>query len=203
MRIFIGFLSVMILSACVLQPKLEQDIHSLQVEVTRGVFVVLPKPAQLQQELNVSQLITARWGNEDKAQQHKLLVQLQVDQQQVVLAGFSAWGTRILSLNYSGGQIETYLMAGLGDSLPKPEQVLFNVMLSIWPVESWTVPLQKIGWQLKETHLQRLLIDQKGQAVVEINYQKKPYLAGLISFKHLELDYQIDIETQSNINGEQ
>jgi hypothetical protein len=196
MRIFIGFLSLMLLSACSLQPKFEQGVHPVEVEVTNGVFVVLPKPGQLKQELNVSQLITAYWGEEGKAQQQKLFVQLQVDQQQVVLAGFSSWGARILSLNYSGVQIDTYVMADLADTLPKPEQVLFNVMLSIWPVESWITPLQKIGWQLKETNLQRLLIDQKGRVVVEINYQNKPYLTGLISFKHLALNYQIDIETE-------
>ena len=201
MQIFIGFLSLMILSACTLQPKLEQHVLSVQVEVASGVFVALPKPAQLKQELSVSQLITAQWGEESGGQQQqKLFVQLQVDQQQVVLAGFSSWGARILSLNYSGEQIDTYVMAGLADTLPKPEQVLFNVMLSIWPVETWITSLQKVGWKLEETNLQRLLIDDKGQVVVEINYQKKPYLAGLINFKHLALNYQIEIETE--INGE-
>ena len=196
MQLIIVLFSAIILSACTLQPELDQSNQPIAVEVNQGVFVALPKPAQLKQTLNVSQLITAHWNNEAAGQQqHKLLVQLQVDQEQVVLAGFSSWGARILSLNYSGEQINTYVMTGLADTLPKPEQVLFNVMLSIWPVEAWLIPLQKIGWQLKETDLQRLLIDDQGQAIVEISYQKKPYLACLISFKHLILDYQIDIET--------
>tara|TARA_R110001583_G_scaffold6499_9_gene32920 strand:+ start:14859 stop:15467 length:609 start_codon:yes stop_codon:yes gene_type:complete len=200
MQLFIVLFSSIILSACSLQPALEQVKQRVAVEISSGVFVSLPKPAQLKQVLNVSQLITAHWNNEGKEQrQQKLLVQLQVDQEQVVLAGFSSWGARILSLNYSAEQINTYVMTGLADTLPKPEQVLFNVMLSIWPVEAWIIPLQQIGWQLKETALQRLLIDDQGQVIVEINYQKKPYLTGLISFKHLMLNYQVDIET--NLSG--
>lgn len=200
MQLFIVLFSSIILSACSLQPALEQVKQPVAVEISSGVFVSLPKPAQLKQVLNVSQLITAHWNNEGKEQrQQKLLVQLQVDQEQVVLAGFSSWGARILSLNYSAEQINTYVMTGLADTLPKPEQVLFNVMLSIWPVEAWIIPLQQIGWQLKEAALQRLLIDDQGQVIVEINYQKKPYLTGLISFKHLILNYQVDIET--NLSG--
>lgn len=200
MQLFIVLFSSIILSACSLQPALEKVKQPVAVEISSGVFVSLPKPAQLKQVLNVSQLITAHWNNEGKEQrQQKLLVQLQVDQEQVVLAGFSSWGARILSLNYSAEQINTYVMTGLADTLPKPEQVLFNVMLSIWPVEAWIIPLQQIGWQLKETALQRLLIDDQGQVIVEINYQKKPYLTGLISFKHLILNYQVDIET--NLSG--
>ncbi|WP_372881581.1 DUF3261 domain-containing protein [Psychromonas sp.] len=201
-RIFSCLLSVILLSACSLkpvpQPAEQQDSglqgKNIQVEVSNGVFVDLPKPVQLQQTLSVSQLISAQWGQK---QQHKLLVQLQVDDQQVVLAGFSSWGTRILSLNYADNQIQTYVMAGLVDTLPKPEQVLFNVMLSIWPVEAWTASFQPIGWRLLENDLQRVLINDHGQVVVEINYQKKPYLSGLITFKHLLLDYQINIETNS------
>jgi len=200
MQLFIVLFSSIILSACSLQPALKESNQPVVVEISSGVFVSLPKPAQLKQVLNVSQLITAHWNKEGKGPlQQKLLVQLQVDQEQVVLAGFSSWGARILSLNYSAEQINTYVMTGLADTLPKPEQVLFNVMLSIWPVEAWIIPLQKIGWQLKETALQRLLIDDQGQVIVEINYQKKPYLTGLISFKHLILNYQVDIET--NLSG--
>jgi len=169
-----------------------QQTHPLQVEVDQGVFVTLPTPRQLRQTLNVSQLITAQWGNN---QQQKLLVQLQVDKERVVLAGFSAWGAPVLSLTYSGEEIQTYLLSGLQDTLPKPEQVLFNLMISIWPVDAWQKPLAKIGWALKEKGLQRELIDDKGHVVATVIYQIKPYIDGVIVFKHHRLDYSITIET--------
>ena len=189
-----------LLTACTLQP-ISNDIQTInntvQVEVTTEQFVDLPLPKQLQQDVNVSQLITAQWGEESK---QKLLVQLQVDQQRVVLAGFSAWGVKLLSLTYlsdeTGNKIETNVMTGLSETLPKPEQVLFNVMLAIWPENAWQVPLANIGWKLKENELQRLLIDENGNVVVTIDYQKKPYLDGKITFKHHRLNYTVVIETK-------
>lgn len=171
---------------------MQPQSHSVQVEIAPQQFVTLPSPAQLQQSINVSQLISAQWGEK---KQQKLLVQLQVDEKQVVLAGFSAWGMKLLSLHYSDQQIQTDVLAGLAESLPKPEQVLFNVMLSIWPVEAWQLPLQKIGWKLQEKGLQRLLLDEKDQVVVIIDYQKKPYLDGKITFQHQTLHYTVIIET--------
>ena len=172
-----------------------QQTHPVQVEVDKGIFVTLPMPEELGQTLNVSQLITAQWGD---AKQQKLQVQLQVDKQSVVLAGFSAWGARILSLSYSGYEIQTYLLSGLADSLPKPEQVLFNVMISIWPVKAWQKPLAQIGWTLKETGLQRLLMNEKGEVIATVTYQTKPYIDGTIVLKHHRLDYSITIETKKS-----
>ena len=193
--IFISFL--LLLTGCSLQPTMQPSSHSVQVQVSPELFVDLPQPKQLQQNINVSQLITAQWGEENKQQ---LLVQLQVDEQQVVLAGFSAWGVKLLSLNYfaeqSGNKIETNVMTGLADTLPQPEQVLFNVMLSIWPVQAWQAPLAAIGWTLQENGLQRKLMDQSGNVIVTIDYQQKPYLDGKITFKHQYLNYTVIIETK-------
>ncbi|MDA7746678.1 DUF3261 domain-containing protein [Psychromonas sp.] len=188
----------LMLSGCsILQPKMDFDAKTIQVEISPGEFVDLPQPSALQQDINVSQLISAQWGEENK---QKLLVQLQVDQEKVVLAGFSAWGVKLLSITYfgkqSGNKIETHVMTGLGQTLPSPEQVLSNVMLSIWPLDSWKNPLASIGWTLQEANLQRLLIDENGHVVITIDYQKMPYLDGKITFKNQRLNYVVEIETK-------
>lgn len=193
----------MLLSACSLSPKMLSSTHAVQVQVSTKQFVDLPQPRALQQTINVSQLITAQWGDANK---QKLLVQLQVTPQQVALAGFSAWGVKLLSLTYWGNdwgnKIETNVMTGLADTLPQPEQILFNVMLAIWPLSSWDEALARIGWKLQENHLQRLLFDENGELVIRIDYQKKPYLEGKIIFKHQCLDYTISIETKSSASNE-
>lgn len=187
---------VLLLSACSLQPKMQPATHSIKAEIAPDTFVVLPQPIELKESINVSQLITAQWGNDSK---HKLLIQLQVDQQKVVLAGFSAWGVKLLSLRYfgvnAGNKIETNVMAGLEQTLPQPERVLFNVMLSIWPQSAWQAPLEQIGWKLQENNRQRLLVDNNDQVVVTIDYEKIPYLSGKITFKHHRLNYNVTIET--------
>ncbi|MFT6925907.1 MAG: hypothetical protein ACJAZP_001499 [Psychromonas sp.] len=178
-----------LLFACSMQKKQ----LPVQVEVGEGLFVTLPTPAMLGHSLNVSQLISAQWG---QTKQQKLQMQLQVDSDRVVLVGFSAWGAPLLKLTYTGERIQTSVMAGLENKLPKPQQVLLNLMLSLWPVSAWQKPLDNIGWKLTEQGLLRQLIDQKGNIVAEIRYQSRPATDGLIEFKHRQLNYIITIETQ-------
>ena len=113
-----------LMSACSMQ----KNKLPVQVEVSDTLFVTLPTPAMLGYSLNVSQLITAQWA---QTKQKKLLMQLQVDSKRVILVGFSAWGAPILRLTYTGEQIQTSVMAGLEDKLPKPQQVLLNLMFRI------------------------------------------------------------------------
>ena len=119
-----------LLSACTLQPRNQL----VQVAIDKNVYISLPQPKQLGRNINVSQLISAQW---DGQKTRDLLVQLEVDEQHVVLAGFSAWGVKLLSLTYSGDKIDSYVLTGLASTLPAPENILFNVMLSIWPVQAW------------------------------------------------------------------
>ena len=187
MRAIILLCSIM-LSACSMLPATQ----SVQVELDKNKFVQLPKASEFGENVNVSQLISAKWGN---ASEQQLLVQLEIDSEKVVLAGFSAWGAKLLSLNYANDEIKTYVLSGFSETLPKPEQILFNVMLSIWPLETWQQPLDQIGWKLQEKGLQRQLLDPQGEVVVVIDYQTKPYLNGKITFKHLRLNYTVMIET--------
>ncbi|AGH79957.1 phospho-N-acetylmuramoyl-pentapeptide- transferase [Psychromonas sp. CNPT3] len=177
-----------LLNACALQPQSQL----VQVAIDKNVYVSLPQPKQLGRHINVSQLISAQW---DDKKTRDLLVQLEVDEQHVVLAGFSAWGVKLLSLTYSGDKIDSYVLTGLASTLPAPENILFNVMLSIWPVEAWQAPLSRIGWTLKEKGLQRYLYDAQGKTVIRIDYQRKPYLQGKIVFRDLRTNYSISIET--------
>jgi hypothetical protein len=189
-KLIIIFFSAVLLSAC----SMIQGNAPIQVAVSKDVFLTLPKPAQLEKEIDATQLISAKWGD-NKEQQ--LLVQLQVDKNNVVLAGFSAWGAKLLSLDYSGDKIETYLLSGLSEKLPKPEQILFNVMLSLWPISAWQPELDKIGWELAEKKNQRTLFDENGNTIITIDYESENPFAGLITFKHHTLNYTITIKTNN------
>jgi hypothetical protein len=184
--------SLLLLCALMSACSMQKNKLPVQVEVSDTLFVTLPTPAMLGYSLNVSQLITAQWA---QTKQKKLQMQLQVDSEHVVLVGFSAWGAPILRLTYTGEQIQTSVMSGLEDKLPKPQQVLLNLMLSLWPVSAWQKPLDQIGWQLVERDLSRQLIDQQGNIVAEVTYQTSPAIDGLIQFKHHQLNYIITIET--------
>ncbi|PMG18909.1 hypothetical protein BCU97_05155 [Vibrio splendidus] len=181
----------LLLSACSM---VSQQPTGASVAIDKDTELALPLPAELGYSFTASQLISATW--QDDTQQ--LPVQVEVTSDKVVLAGFSSWGTRILSLQYQNQAIETQVLSGLGATLPQPEQVLFNLMLTLWPAEAWTQPLQGIGWHLVDTDNSRTVFDENQQAIIEIDYQAEPgthKTTGNIVFKHLIQGYTITIQT--------
>ncbi|MGF1762193.1 DUF3261 domain-containing protein [Aliivibrio kagoshimensis] len=164
---------------------------SNQVELQAGKFVSLPTAAEFGSNLNASQLITVDWND----QQHKLPVQLEVDAEKVVLAGFASWGATLLSVTYDDHSFETFVMQGLSETLPEPKQVLFNVMVTLWPVDTWTDRLKEINWTLTQHGDQRLLKDSNGDVVIRIDYAAAPYLQGDIVITNENLGYRITIKT--------
>ena len=162
------------------------------VEIKENTFIRLPKVRELQKPLSVTQLVSAKWG--DKKTQN-MVVQLEIDEQKVVFAGFSSWGAKLISLTYSDSAVESYVMAGLPDALPEPKMILMSLMLSMWPEEAWSAPLAEAGWKLKEGKLERALFDEKGKKVITINYTKRPITQSDIVFTHHSLNYVITIKT--------
>ncbi len=185
----------LLLTACSLQPQ----TSSTQVEISPDVWVELPKPIELGQSITASQLISARWLDEHgQMQAQQLPVQLQINNQHIVLAGFSSWGTRILSLDYNGENIETQVLSGLESTLPKPEQVLFNLMITLWPRNAWEAPLNKVRWAIVDEGNKRIVYNSNNQAVLEITYLGESPLEGDIQFLNIPLDYAITIKTLSH-----
>lgn len=187
---FVTLVGVM-LSACSM---VSQQPTGASVSINNDTELALPLPAELGYSLTASQLISATWETDTQ----QLPVQVEVTADKVVLAGFSSWGTRILSLQYQNQVIDTQVLSGLGATLPQPEQVLFNLMLTLWPTEAWTQPLQTIGWHLVDTDNTRTVFDDDQQAIIRIEYQAKtnePKLSGNIVFKHLVQGYTITIQT--------
>lgn len=187
---FVTLVGVM-LTACSM---VSQQPTGASVSINNDTELALPLPAELGYSFTASQLISATW--QDDTQQ--LPVQVEVTPDKVVLAGFSSWGTRILSLQYQNQVIDTQVLSGLGATLPQPEQVLFNLMLTLWPTEAWTQPLQNISWHLVDTDNTRTVFDNDQQAIIRIEYQAKanePKLSGDIVFKHLIQGYTITIQT--------
>ena len=184
---------LLMLSGCSLVP----NQASTQVEISPNTFVTLPKPAQLGYQVTASQLISAHWQDDSGQHNQQLPVQLQVTDDKIVLAGFSSWGTRILSLNYQQDTIETSVLNGLENTLPKPEQILFNLMITLWPRNAWEAPLNKVKWQIIDDDNRRTLINELGETVIVIDYQHPFAMKGDIRFHNQLLNYTITITTLS------
>ncbi|EGQ8492003.1 DUF3261 domain-containing protein [Vibrio cholerae] len=165
------------------------------VQITPEVKVTLPSPNELGQNISATQFITATWQTEQGQQTQQLPVQLQVDANKVVLAGFSSWGTRLLSLTYQDGKIETQVLSGLENALPQPEQVLFNLMITLWPQQAWEAPLNQVKWRLIDNTNQRIIIDNNGKETLRIEYENGRGFDGTVHFYSVQNHYSITIET--------
>lgn len=189
-------LYVPLLSACSMSSKKTESQNDFSfINVAPDIRLSLPKPSQLGYQVAASQLISVSWKTADQEQTQQLPVQLQIDRQQLVLAGFSSWGTRLLSLTYDNSGISTDVLSGLENTLPKPEQVLFNLMLTLWPKQAWDQPLKQIKWRLVDSKYQRRVLNKSGQEVIFISYEKTNHLDGMIYFYSKLGDYNISIQT--------
>lgn len=166
-----------------------------KVAIAKQTNVNLPTPASLGYSLTASQLVEAQWQNAEQTRNEQLPVQLQVTTDKLVLAGFSSWGTRILSLTYQNDMISTDVMNGLGGVLPQPEQVLFNLMITLWPSSAWEAPLNKVRWQIIDEDNSRAIFDNHGDKIIDILYSNKDRLKGEITFHHLIDNYTVKIKT--------
>jgi len=179
------------LSACSSTPQSSTP----SVQITKQEQVQLPAPNTLGYALSASQLIEASWNNGEQSQSEQLPVQLQVSDNKLVLAGFSSWGTRILSVSYQDDEITTDVLSGLGSVLPAPEQVLFNLMITLWPVSAWEASLNEVRWQIIDSNNSRAIVDSRGEKVIDIQYSNTDRLSGEIVFHHLIENYTIKIKT--------
>ncbi|OBT14815.1 hypothetical protein A9264_13395 [Vibrio sp. UCD-FRSSP16_10] len=187
--------SVLVFSALLGACSSTPQHHTPAVNITAKNTVHLPTPQSLGYALNASQLIEATWHNGKSDQTQQLPVQLQVTQDKLVLAGFSSWGTRILSVEYQGDQITTDVLTGLDGVLPKPQQVLFNLMITLWPASAWEDPLNGVKWKIVEKDNSRSIYDDQGTEIIHIQYSDKDRLNGKIVFHQLVDDYTITITT--------
>ena len=190
-RYFNVFMLSFILMGCASNPVKQPN----QVEVAQGTFITLPQPVQYGSDLSLSQLISVEF----QGSKQQLPVQLQLTGNDLVLAGFASWGSRLLSLDYDGLTLDTYVMAGLADTLPPPEQVLFNVMITLWPLEAWQPSLNSIHWQLSENENHRILRDESGNIVLDVRYESiTDKFSGDIVLSSPHLGYVITIKTFSH-----
>ncbi|WP_434358612.1 DUF3261 domain-containing protein [Parasalinivibrio latis] len=187
-RVALNLVFSLLLSACASVPE------SNQVEIAQDRYITLPAPSEFEGRASVNQLITAKWDDSTQT----LPVYLEITPSEIVLVGFSSWGTRVLTLHYDGEMLEADNLAGIGAVLPDGRQVLMNLMLTLWPLEAWEPHLAKIGWQLKDNGLARTLLNENGETVATIQYDE-PVVSGVIpdhiQFEQRQQNYQITIQT--------
>jgi len=158
-----------------------------QAWLKRGVQVKLPAPL-LDKPVSQQQLLTATVNGK----QQSLLVLLNADGKSLQLAGLSPLGIRLFKVVYDQTGIHTGQAIKI-EGLPPANQVLADIMLSYWPVQSWQ-PLLPAGWTFDEQPLRRTLLDNEGHAVTRIDYVAQGGTRQPVSITQMAFHYQITIQ---------
>lgn len=158
-----------------------------QAWLKRGVQVKLPAPL-LDKPVSQQQLLTATVNGK----QQSLLVLLNADGKSLQLAGLSPLGIRLFKVVYDQTGIHTEQAIKM-EGLPPANQVLPDIMLSYWPVQSWQ-PLLPAGWTFDEQPLRRTLLDNEGHAITRIDYVTQGGTRQPVSITQMAFHYQITIQ---------
>lgn len=158
-----------------------------QAWLKRGVQVKLPAPL-LDKPVSQQQLLTANVNGK----QQSLLVLLNADGKSLQLAGLSPLGIRLFKVVYDQTGIHTGQAIKI-EGLPPANQVLADIMLSYWPVQSWQ-PLLPAGWTFDEQPLRRTLLDNEGHAITRIDYVTQGGTRQPVSITQMAFHYQITIQ---------
>jgi hypothetical protein len=158
-----------------------------QAWLKRGVQVKLPAPL-LEKPVSQQQLLTATVNGK----QQSLLVLLNADGKSLQLAGLSPLGIRLFKVVYDQTGIHTEQAIKM-EGLPPANQVLADIMLSYWPVQSWQ-PLLPAGWTFDEQPLRRTLLDNEGHAITRIDYVTQGGTRQPVSITQMAFHYQITIQ---------
>lgn len=172
------------LTGCATRP----DNSTPQAWLKPGVRVSLPVPENAV-PFSQQQLLTGTF----KGKQQSLLVLLNVERQQLVLAGLSPLGIRLFQVRYDPQGIHSEQSVVLPE-MPPASQVLADIMLSHWPVSAWQ-PLLPAGWTLTDSGDRRQLMDNHGAPVAEIRYLQRGAQRQPVSIRQFAFGYFITIQS--------
>ena len=143
-------------------------------------------PAALGTSISVQQhLKVERAGRTDD-----LDVALQVEPDAIDVVGL-AFGQRVLTMRYDGKELTSWRHMMLPSQV-RPEDVLEDMQLTLWPAESIATALPA-GWRIAEQGLTRTLY-LENEPIMRIVYGGTPRWSGTVVLENLRYHYKLTIE---------
>ncbi|WP_176552631.1 DUF3261 domain-containing protein [Testudinibacter sp. TR-2022] len=122
-----------------------------------------------------------------------VLTALELSPQHLTLNVFSTLGIKLAQVEYDGEQLRvTQQLPFAEQTLPPINQVVGDILLSVLPLKTWQHYLPK-DWNLVQQGLRRNLLDDKGDAVITILYDKASPQQ-VVSIQHHRFNYMISIQ---------
>ena len=143
-------------------------------------------PAALGTSISVQQhLKVERAGRTDD-----LDVALQVEPDAIDVVGL-AFGQRVLTMRYDGKELTSWRHVMLPAQV-RPEDVLEDMQLTLWPAESIATALPP-GWRVAEQGATRTLY-MGNEPIMRIAYSGSPRWSGTVVLENLRYHYKLTIQ---------
>jgi hypothetical protein len=177
-RVMVSVFLTLALIGCVTKP---QAPMRLGLQLT---------PAELGTSIALQQHLTV----ERDGKTNELDAALEVDDKQLQLVGL-AFGQRVLSLNYDGKQLTSWRHFMLPKQV-RPEDILEDIQLTLWPLESIRKALPP-DWRVEDDGLQRTLY-KENTVVCRITYSNMPRWSSTVKLDNLRYHYSLIIQSLPN-----
>jgi Protein of unknown function (DUF3261) len=143
-------------------------------------------PSSYGSTLTIEQFLEG-WG---KGQHFQLHSQLEIDAQQILLLGLTAFQTRAFVLRYDGKSVNFENFTDRSIPFP-PVMIISDIQKILWP----TLPNQD-GWIIVDDAIARVrLVFFEGRLVTRIQYEGTSPLDGDVELEDLLYGYQFRIRT--------
>lgn len=163
-----------------------QGSLSLKPYLDTGVQVSLP-PAQVVPPVEFQEVLDVTYQN----QSHSLIVMFKSDGHSLTLTGLSHLGIKLFGATYSNQGLQTEQFINIKE-LPKPEQVLLDVLLGHAPLEAWHNLLPQ-NYKFTQQDNRRILVNDQGRIIYEIDLTIKDNVSVPTKLKNHNFGYEISI----------
>lgn len=166
--------------------------------ITKNTNYYLQKNTQVQLPLlssspviDTQQLLHISTTREKLSNRHVLtLLSLSPERLTVIL--LSPLGIKLAQLEYDGQTISVKHKLNFDNNLPPFAQIIGDILLTTLPLTSWQLVLPA-GWKITEQNQTRIVFNDKGQAVVRVDYVDEFYQQAK-QIQHYQFHYQILLE---------
>ena len=183
------FLTLALLASCAHQAS---ESSGRIVRISPDLTLTLPRPGDLSQSLEASQLVTARYG----AQSFAFEGHISATPERFLMIGLDSLGRRTMTITWTESAI-TYEAASWLPAQLRPENILADMVLLYWPELSVRSALAPSGGAVTVSPGRRI-ISRNDQPVVVIEYEAGDdgsSWSGRLRYRNLAFNYEMDVQS--------
>lgn len=178
--LLVPFVCMTIAACCSSPPRLEPAKDSLKL---------LPP-----ESLGASRSARQRLHGSFAEREETLQCVVAVDPGHISLVALSATGTRIFSLGYDGRKLDAAI-SPLAALQLKPERILSDMQLALWPLASLQQALVGSAWKINEPVAGTRRLRHGGRLIAEVHYSGTDPWRGRFWLSNFEFGYSLMVES--------